>query len=415
MPLGMAHAQSVDLLFDDKTFKLDFDLYPEVMSTQQKQFITLGQDIKIPIVLADDQLLSSNPYIQTKTEFTPHMSPTVLKDILYESGLLLNRTPAFVSIDEPQDGEFVFSDKPASGYDVDFDALAVVIEQALADTTLPIRVPGKKRYTTIRVPQSLSDRGIQEVIAIGSSNFRGSSEKREQNIEAAARVFQGTIIPKGKTFSFNNTLEPKFSPDFGFQEELVIKGNELIPELGGGVCQVSTTAFRAAYTGGLPVTHRRPHSFAVPYYAPHGFDAMIYFGVSDLRFTNDTPGDILIQTAIEDDELFFIFYGTKDERQVTLEGPFIANYKTPKDAQVVESSELPFGEEIIVSRAYQGFDSKWIRTIESPTGEKQVDELKSYYRSFPAKILKGVGSSEGAFSIHQLNAERINQSEQEIR
>jgi vancomycin resistance protein YoaR len=76
--------------------------------------------------------------------------------------------------------------------------------------------------------------------------------------------------------------------------ELVIKKEGTVPEFGGGLCQVSSTAFRAAMNGGLPITQRRNHAYAVQYYAPQGTDATIYPGVVDLKFINDTPGDILI-------------------------------------------------------------------------------------------------------------------------
>jgi vancomycin resistance protein YoaR len=95
-----------------------------------------------------------------------------------------------------------------------------------------------------------------------------------------------------------------------------------VPELGGGLCQVSSTAFRAAMQAGLPIVQRKNHAYAVKYYAPQGTDATIYPGVVDLKFKNDTPGHILVWAYLKDkDNLIFDFYGTKDDRKVTLEKP----------------------------------------------------------------------------------------------
>jgi hypothetical protein len=106
--------------------------------------------------------------------------------------------------------------------------------------------------------------------------------------------------------------------------ELVIRRDKgTVPELGGGLCQVSSTTFRAAMQAGLPITQRRNHSYAVQYYAPQGTDATIYPGVIDLKFTNDTPGSILVWPYFKDDNtLIFDFYGTKDSREVILDKPY---------------------------------------------------------------------------------------------
>ncbi len=110
----------------------------------------------------------------------------------------------------------------------------------------------------------------------------------------------------------------------GFKPELVIKATGTVPELGGGLCQVSSTTFRAAMKAGLPITQRRNHSYAVQYYAPQGTDATIYPGVIDLKFTNDTPGSILIWPYFPDkDTLVFDFYGTTDNREVVLDDPVV--------------------------------------------------------------------------------------------
>lgn len=176
--------------------------------------------------------------------------------------------------------------------------------------------------TEPRTPlSSLNNLGINELISRGESKFNGSPRNRRTNIAVGVEKFKGVIIMPGEEFSFNKNLGP-VEKEFGFVPELVIKASGTVPELGGGLCQVSSTTFRAAMKAGLPITQRKNHSYAVQYYAPQGTDATIYPGVIDLKFTNDTPGAILIWPYLKDkDTLYFDFYGTKDDREVVLEKP----------------------------------------------------------------------------------------------
>jgi vancomycin resistance protein YoaR len=163
--------------------------------------------------------------------------------------------------------------------------------------------------------------GIKELVAVGESNFAGSPRNRRVNIKVGADKFQGLIIKPGEEFSFNKFLGD-VDAENGYLPELVIKRTGTVPEFGGGLCQVSSTAFRAAMNAGLPITARRNHSYAVKYYAPQGTDATIYPGVQDFKFVNDLPSHLLIRTRIEGDKLFYDFYGTKDERKITFDGPY---------------------------------------------------------------------------------------------
>ena len=160
-----------------------------------------------------------------------------------------------------------------------------------------------------------SEQGITQLIGRGVSNFSGSPTNRQHNIKIGAAKFDRVVIPAGAEFSFN-TILGKVTAEAGYLPELVIKNHDTVPDLGGGLCQVSTTAFRAAVDAGLPVTERKNHAYAVTYYSPQGTDATIYPGSSDLKFINDTPAPILIQTTISGRYLTFDFLGTHDGREV---------------------------------------------------------------------------------------------------
>ncbi len=168
--------------------------------------------------------------------------------------------------------------------------------------------------------ENINNLGITSFLAKGVSNFSGSSANRITNIKIGAAKFNGVLIKPNEEFSFNKLLGD-VGPEQGYKPGLVIKDNKTIPEYGGGLCQVSTTAFRAAVYSGMEITKRFPHAFPVKYYNPQGFDATIYPPMPDLRFINNTPGHILIQTKIVGNELIFEFYGTNDNRKIEVIGP----------------------------------------------------------------------------------------------
>lgn len=179
--------------------------------------------------------------------------------------------------------------------------------------------------------ESIDNLGITAFIGKGESNFSGSPESRKHNIKVGSLKFHGTIIAPNEEFSFNEILG-EVGPQTGYLPELVIKKDKTIPEYGGGLCQVSTTAFRAAVNAGLKITERFNHSFPVVYYSPQGFDATIYPPHPDLRFINNTEGHILIQTKVVYNNLIFEFYGTDDGRKVEIDGPY--QYDTKPDGSM---------------------------------------------------------------------------------
>ncbi len=169
---------------------------------------------------------------------------------------------------------------------------------------------------------STDSMGINTLIGEGHSDFRGSSRNRIANIKIATDKFNGVLIKPGEEFSFIDTLGP-VDAEHGYLPELVIKQDKTEPDYGGGICQVSTTAFRAAIYSGLEITARQNHAYPVSYYNPQGMDATVYIPRPDLKFINNTPGYILIQTKIEGTILTFQFYGTSTGQTIKIIGPTI--------------------------------------------------------------------------------------------
>ena len=161
---------------------------------------------------------------------------------------------------------------------------------------------------------SLQDLGLQDHLSQGASYFPGSPYTRLINVRAGATRFNGIMLKPGEIFSFGRLLG-EVNASTGYVPELVILENREEKQYGGGLCQVSSTAYRAALLAGLPITQRQNHSFAIRYYtAPYGVpgvDATIYYPAVDMKFRNDTPGHLYMQTRMVGTTLTFDYFGTK--------------------------------------------------------------------------------------------------------
>lgn len=205
------------------------------------------------------------------------------------------------------------------GYHLDIDASVNAINLAMMTGQNEVVLPVVTVEPEISL-EKINNLGITTLIGHGESDFTGSSASRIHNVKFGASKYNGLLVGPGEEFSFNDILG-EVDVASGFKAELVIKSGKLVYEAGGGICQVSTTLFRAAINAGFPILERRPHSMAVRYYNPQGFDATIYPGVVDLRFKNDSPNHILIQSYVTGTKLTFDIYGTDDGREVMVSTP----------------------------------------------------------------------------------------------
>ncbi|MBN1778610.1 MAG: VanW family protein [Candidatus Buchananbacteria bacterium] len=238
--------------------------------------------------------------------------------------------------------------------------------------------------------ENVNDLGIKDLVGSGSSNFAGSPKNRRVNIVVGAAAVNGTLIAPDEEFSLLKTLG-EIDGEHGYLQELVIKGDRTIPEYGGGLCQIGTTAFRAALYSGLPITARQNHSYRVSYYEPPvGMDATIYDPAPDFKFVNDTGHYLLFITHIDGDILTFDLYGTKDNRQVEISDPIVYNITKPGEPRYIETDQLAPGEKKIVEHAHNGADAKFDYKVTYPDGEVKEKEFTSHYVAWKETWLVGI-------------------------
>ncbi|HJO33952.1 MAG TPA: VanW family protein [Anaerolineales bacterium] len=247
--------------------------------------------------------------------------------------------------------------------------------------------------------------GITGLVAQASTFFRGSDQTRRQNIRAGAETMHGIMVPPGEEFSFNANLGD-ISLDTGFAEAWIIFGGRTIQGVGGGICQVSTTAFRSAFFGGYPIVERNPHAYRVGYYEQGpgspgpGLDATIFSPTADFRFKNDREAWLLIETEIDDEEslLTFRFYSVDDGRSVTVAEAEISEVKEVKKTVYEENPELKPGEIKQVDWENEGANVAVTRVVERG-GEVDVEDVvRTTYQPWGSVYQFGPGTElpEGA-------------------
>lgn len=238
----------------------------------------------------------------------------------------------------------------------------------------------------------LSELGIRELVASGATYFSGSSSTRVYNIEVAAEKLVGVVVPPGGVFSFNSAIEAVSGAN-GFEDSAIIWGDRTAVGVGGGVCQVSTTVFRAALEGGFPFLERHNHGYVVSWYGDPGFDATIYTPYVDLRFLNDTDAHLLIQPVVNaaDGVLSFRFYGTKPDRVVEIGEAVYEDVKQPGEPIYQEDASLEAGQIKQVEWAKEGLTATVIRKV-TQNGVTREDPIRSVYRPWNAMFLYGPGT-----------------------
>ncbi|MCS7067476.1 MAG: VanW family protein [Meiothermus sp.] len=259
-------------------------------------------------------------------------------------------------------------------------------------------VKNKQDEFLLPVAHTLSSRGapyyynlgIRQLLAEATTSFGGSSYERRFNIALGASRLNGVQIAPGETFSFARAMG-EVSERTGFKKAFVISGEQTVEGVGGGMCQVSTTLFRSAYFAGLPIVQRRPHSYQVRYYQPTGLDAAVFLPYLDLKFKNDTPGHLLIQSSVSGSRLTFRVFGTKD-RTVSWSNPVTLSRTPAPPTRFIVSPELPAQRFVQVDWAAEGATVNVYRTIRFTNGKVTKDTLSSTYRPWGAVWLVGEGT-----------------------
>lgn len=328
-------------------------------------------------------------------------------DLLDEKIIEFAKTSASTIKRDPVNAIFKFENnqvlefRPASpGISLDPQKMANLIESEYAkllnttDKTITLTLPVDKVPPSL-LTQDVNNLGIKELLGRGVSTFKHSTAIRNMNVERGAAIVNRILVAPGEEFSFIKSLG-EVTLENGFKKAYIIRAGKTELDVGGGICQVSTTFFRAMLNAGVNITARQNHAYRVSYYEedmPPGYDATVFIPNPDLKFINDTSHYILIQNTYDgvNKKLVYEIYGTSDGRQVD-----ITNYRkwdatpAPPD-RWIDDPTLPPGKVIQDEHAIPGlktaFDWKVVRNgevIHQKTFQSNFVPWAAVYRRGPS-------------------------------
>ena len=217
--------------------------------------------------------------------------------------------------------------------------------------------------------------------------FYGGEPNRIHNVQLVAHLVDGTLIRPGATFSFNGTTGERTAAK-GFLEAPVIINGELGTGLGGGVCQVSTTVFNAAYEAGLDITARTNHALYISHY-PLGRDATVNYPDTDLKFVNDSPYWLLLRTYVGSSSLIVALYGQPLGRRVESENTPLKDVAPPPVKRVPDPA-LEKGQQWLESAGEPARTTSVRRRVFDANGKLIHDTVwYSSYRAEPRIVHVG--------------------------
>jgi hypothetical protein len=211
----------------------------------------------------------------------------------------------------------------------------------------------------------------EPIVLLGRAvtGYATSIAERRQNIAVATAMFDGVVVQPGEEHSF--LAAGDFSEENGFVDGYAIVGGRMEKVIGGGLCQVSTTLFRAASNAGLEITRRVGHSHVVYFYENIlGFDATVFSPSVDFRWRNDTNAPVYISASSNPEAatVTFELWGVSDGRTVSYQGPFTKNVKRPSTPVWQYDPTLPAGRVEQMVHGRSGMDVTYIRTVTMPDG-----------------------------------------------
>ncbi|MEI7644074.1 MAG: VanW family protein [Chloroflexales bacterium] len=278
------------------------------------------------------------------------------------------------------------------------------VDEARAFDMIPAAIKGASPQRELTLPfaslpppvtqANLNQLGIDQLLSVGQSDFTGSAAYRITNIKAGMALLQGVLLAPDEEFSFNRTVG-NIDASNGFVEGYAIIKNRTQLEWGGGICQDSTTAFRAAFWAGLPITERWGHSFYISWYNKHAFarygdgpgmDATIFTGGPDFKFLNDTGHWLLIQTTVDiaHTTAEVRIYGTDTGRQVLLDGPTTTDrVPAPSEPVYVAEPKIRPGTRHQTDTARGGMQITFTRIVKKNGEVVNQQEFVTKFRPWP--------------------------------
>jgi vancomycin resistance protein YoaR len=311
----------------------------------------------------------------------------------------------------PVDASFVVTEQNTvnvvpshDGREIDMNKVSADILHGERRITAPLQEVAPHRDT--KWAQAL---GIKHQVSSFTTDYP-PGEARVTNIHRGADLLNNTVVEPGKVFSLNDTVGPRTAAR-GFVTAPVFAAGEFFDDYGGGVSQLATTTYNAAFFGGYADVTHQPHTIYISRY-PAGREATVNYGVIDLKFRDDSPHGVLIRTYYSDTSITVALYGDTDGRTAREENRSMSNpvavtdatfqCPAPKDVDPNNvCATLAPGEKAQVSNGDAGFDVAFDRVIDQPGKPERREHYTWHYTMLPNQFV--VGSGEAATTVPVTN------------
>lgn len=246
------------------------------------------------------------------------------------------------------------------GYTVDLDLLTEsLVNQSVLSNGTSVNVPVKINHPEVTTEQ-VREWGVTGLVAEFSTRFNPTQANRNHNIATAAGKMDGWMVGPGEVFSFNRVVGSR-GVDQGYRMANVIVGNKLEEDLGGGVCQVSTTLYNAVLLADLAVEQRSNHSIPISY-VPVGRDAAVAYDYLDFKFKNNLDSHVLIKTFVRNSDLTVKIYGAPNPDKKVQIKSWVTKTVEPKTVYEIDPAVEP-GNQKVVQKGASGYNAAAERLV----------------------------------------------------
>lgn len=278
---------------------------------------------------------------------------------------------------DKETGKFVFSEG-CSGTEVNQEKLSRDIVSAVKAEKYDAVIEVELRKVSPELSMEEA-KNLYKTLASFTTETTNNA-KRNTNVRLAAEALNGTIVQPGEEFSFNAVVGQR-TAEKGYQDAAAYNSGEVVQEIGGGVCQMSSTLYRVVFQSGMKITYRRSHTFEPNYVTP-GQDAAISWELPDFRFINESEGPIGIRASYADRKATVSIFGIpvlEDGVKWDLYSEKTEDMDIPEPVYV-EDNTLPPGTEKIEKAGSQG--SRWVTYKVVTKDGKEVERIEDHSKTY---------------------------------
>lgn len=387
-----------DLFAQQLQTLLDTAKVPVTPSSYQQQGSTLLLTAGATGLTFDQEAAKQDILASAKsTEFTP---VTAQEISLQDDTISINVDAVHNELAHTvQDASYTINDAGVLSYidevtGVDFDveeAKRIVTDPNTGQYQVPLVITAPS-VTVAQLKKEHDNASCPKQLSTYTTKYSTKDTGRVYNIQKAAATINGVVLYPGERFSFQGIVGPAGAAE-GYRESTVYTSDGTDTGYGGGICQVSTTAYLAAIYGYFPITERHNHSYTVDY-VPPGFDAAVSWGGPDLKFKNNRPNPVRIVATTGTGSITVSIYGTPseyDQYDVTMTSTVLST--TPAPVEQISTADLPQGTQRVKTKGQDGCTANAHKVVTRNGKVVETQDIKSNYKTITKVIEVGTGAT----------------------